>query len=1073
MSMSPDDPLRDPERLRAMQATGLVDSPSDVSFDRLTRLVAEVLGVPMVLLTLVEVDRLFFKSQIGLPEPWASRREAAIGETYCRRVVQQGGPVVIPDLNREPDSGSIPAGQGLGAVAYLGMPLFSSSGQVLGVLAALDTRPRAWTPADIGLLHQLATLVESEIVAAVERTELERSRLHLDLQRRLTQAIADSTDFESGLPRLLEVLGTGLRLDVGEYWTVDAPRGELRIHEALWSSPEVGPGFVDASRGLTLARGEGLPGWVLEQGRAAWCADLAEILVPHRMRSSTRPGLRGVIAFPVLDGAEVLGVMAFLGRHPLNRDDQMSPFLQALGQQLGQFARGARPVTPMPPSDRVPETVVSPASDGLVSFDERGQIRSINASAERLFGHPGAAAVGLPLERILRLEASAAPDPSATGIGTFERSPSDFFGGTVPATGVRHDGTPFPAGVVLSTRRRQGELHYQALVRDLTVQRRVDEELRSTNALLQLIHKIHLGFMADTPVGELFDRTLSAILVLTGCEYGFLSEVLRDPEDQPYIRTLAITDITWDDHTRAFYNRTGSLGLEFRNLKTLFGRVLTTGQLVISNDPAADPRSGGLPPGHPPLDSFLGLPLHQGNRLFGMIGLANRPGGFDEALVHYLEPLVSSVASIIEGYQIQRERDRVEAELQAAKVAAELANLSKTQFLANMSHEVRTPVSAVLGYAEMLLEPHLPPHESAQAIQAIRSNGGHLLRILDDILDLSKVEAGKLILEPIPYSPWQLIREVVAALRVRADERRIRLEPHATSSIPGLVLLDPTRVRQVLVNLVSNAVKFSEPGGRIEVRIGITPQTDESPSQLLIEVEDQGIGMSPEQQEVIFQAFQQADNSTTRRFGGTGLGLSITRRLVDLMGGTIRVRSTLGQGSCFSVWLPFQPTTHQAGEPIAWASPTDLMAAAPTARRTRGALPVRQLRGRVLLAEDSLDNQRVLLYYLSRIGLVAEVALNGLEAVEKARRGGFDLILMDMQMPELDGYGATQWLRRAGYSGPIVALTAHSLSEDREKCLNAGCDEYLTKPVSMGVLAETLARFLADSPSEPARVPPT
>ncbi len=403
------------------------------------------------------------------------------------------------------------------------------------------------------------------------------------------------------------------------------------------------------------------------------------------------------------------------------------------------------------------------------------------------------------------------------------------------------------------------------------------------------------------------------------------------------------------------------------------------------------------------------------------------------------------------------ERKQAEEVMQHAKEMAEAANRAKSEFLANMSHEVRTPVAAVLGYADILLDRGLSRQEIDQSVQAIRQNGTHLLGVLDDILDLAKIEARKMQLERLPYSPWRLVQEVVSSLQVRADERRVQLVARPLSDLPRQLLLDPTRVRQVLMNLVSNAVKFSGPGKPVEVRVSATPAVGDRPAAWLLEVEDQGIGMQPEQLEQIFQPFQQADNGHSRKFGGTGLGLSITKRLVHMMGGKIGVRSEFQRGSCFTVCLPMTPT----GDRFEWSAAAELMPLPeqePAAQERSRANP--QFGGRVLLAEDNEDNRRVLLYFLSRLGIQAEVAVNGKIALDKARTAAYDVILMDMQMPEMDGYSATQELRRVGYLGPIVALTAHSLSDDRDKCLNAGCTDYLTKPVNVNKLGDALSRYL-------------
>jgi PAS domain S-box-containing protein len=395
-------------------------------------------------------------------------------------------------------------------------------------------------------------------------------------------------------------------------------------------------------------------------------------------------------------------------------------------------------------------------------------------------------------------------------------------------------------------------------------------------------------------------------------------------------------------------------------------------------------------------------------------------------------------------------------ELEAARDEALASTTAKATFLANISHEVRTPMAAVLGYADMLLNPDLDRADRDQALQAIRRNAAHLLQVINDVLDLSKIEAGRMELEWIRYSPWQLLHEVISTVRLHADEKGISLEIRPIGRLPALAVIDPTRIRQILMNLVSNAIKFSEPGERVTLRIQVRPPISGRIHCLAIDVEDRGIGMTPAQIDQLFTPFQQADSSTTRKFGGTGLGLSITRRLTEAMGGDITVQSLYGRGSCFTVTIPLR----SVDQDVRWLGIEELEDHASTWLKPKDPARLPSLEGRILLAEDSLDNQRVILYHLRRMGLDTETVENGRLAVERALGDRFDVILMDMQMPELDGYGAASSLRRSGYQGPIIALTAHAMVEDRERCLRAGCSDYLTKPVEARTLALTLASHL-------------
>jgi PAS domain S-box-containing protein len=401
------------------------------------------------------------------------------------------------------------------------------------------------------------------------------------------------------------------------------------------------------------------------------------------------------------------------------------------------------------------------------------------------------------------------------------------------------------------------------------------------------------------------------------------------------------------------------------------------------------------------------------------------------------------------------DRRCAEDKLRRAQKAAEAANRAKSEFLANMSHEIRTPMTAILGYADLMLEENVG-RVTQKHIEVIKRNGKHLLGVVNDILDLSKIEAGKMQIEPTRCSPVQLVAEVASLMRPQAAAKQLKLETELAQPLPETLLTDPLRLRQVLVNLVGNAIKFTDQG---EVRLAIRLISDSDPPRLCFDVTDTGIGMSEEQIGKLFQPFTQVDNSSTRKYGGTGLGLCISKRLAEGLGGNIEVRSEPGKGSTFSVTIDLGPLegirmVRQGEGPTNRPSPI----AAPVAANKI------ELHGRVLLAEDGLDNQRLISFFLKKAGADVTAVENGQLAVEAAlaaREAGrpFDVILMDMQMPVMDGYAATRQLRERGCTGPIVALTAHSMVADRQKCLDAGCDDYTTKPIGRQKLLATVARW--------------
>jgi PAS domain S-box-containing protein len=695
------DPILDPSRLAALRATGLLDSPSESSFDRLTRLAARLLKAPVALVSLVDSDRQFFKSSVGLPDYWALARQTPLSHSFCRHVVITGMPLVIEDARTVPEHRTNLAICDLGVVSYMGVPLTTEDGYVLGAFCVIDNEPRQWIEADLLLLRDLADSVTAEIALRVDKAELQLAK---------------------------ELL----------------TRSENRVRGILESS-----------------------------------------------------------------------------------------------------------------------------LDCLFMTDHEGKLVEFNPASERAFG-------------VRREE-------------VIEKSFADLF--------IPNDfRSVFESGI---------ELFLES------------GERRGLGQRIE-IEAIRQG-------GERFPAELAISVVVTGGTFLF-SASLRD-----------ITD-----------------------------------------------------------------------------------------------------------------RKEFESALRMARDAAMEAARAKSDFLANMSHEVRTPMAAVLGYSDMLLNPRLLQVERDQALQAIRRNGSHLLQIINDILDLSKIEADRMELDLIRYSPWQVALEVASALRIRADEKGVGLQTLALGPLPESSIMDPTRVRQILVNLVGNAIKFSEAGGLVALKMEATPTGLPGQVTLRIEIKDQGIGMSQSEIDQLFIPFQQADSSTTRKFGGTGLGLSISRQLAKAMDGSIMVESEPGRGSSFTVSIPLLMDERNRS----WLEPDQLaIRVTPEPNHADDRLG-RVLSGRVLLAEDNPDNQKVLLYHLCRMGLEVVVVDNGRIAVEKALRGFYDLILMDMQMPELDGYGATSSLRRAGFHQPIIALTAHAMAEDREKCLNVGCTDFLTKPIEAKTLADAIARHL-------------
>ncbi len=593
---------------------------------------------------------------------------------------------------------------------------------------------------------------------------------------------------------------------------------------------------------------------------------------------------------------------------------------------------------------------------------------------------------------------------------------------------------------------------YNEAWKEVVERRQAEQALREQTQMLAALNRINMILAAELDLEKLVQTVTDAGAELIGAEMGaFFYNVVDDQSDSFLL--FALTGIARERFS----------GMPMPRRTDLFAPTFDGSGVVRVDDVTQDPRYGrvapyfGLPTGHPSVRSYLAVPVvsRTGEVHGGLFFGHRREGVFSHQDEQVIAGIAAQAAIAIDNARLYQaaqreltERRHAEEKLREAREAAESANRAKSEFLANMSHEIRTPMTAILGYADVLSR-HLVDPDNQQCVETIRRNGQFLLEIINDILDLSRIEAGKLEIERRRFRPDALVAEVCSLMDIRAGEKRLPLSLRYDSPIPETIESDPTRLRQILVNLLGNAIKFTDSGS-----VQLAVQFLEPEGLLQFAVIDTGVGISREQLDRLFKPFTQADSSVTRRYGGSGLGLAICRRLSEMLGGGIFVQSELGQGSTFTFTIGAGST-----EGVLRITPNNRFEL-----ESEEDADTDELDCLALVVDDRRDIRYLAQHFLEQAGARVRTAQNGREAVEAvlaAREAGepFDVIVLDMQMPVLDGYGAASKLRAQGVQTPIIALTAAAMQGDREKCLTAGCDDYTSKPIHGPHLVKLVARY--------------
>lgn len=675
------------------------------------------------------------------------------------------------------------------------------------------------------------------------------------------------------------------------------------------------------------------------------------------------------------------------------------------------------------------QSVLRNAVDAIVVIDERGRVKSFNPAAQHLFGYSEDEVIGENVKMLMPSPYREEHDGYIQNYLQTRRRKVIGIGREVVA--LKRDGNTFPMHLSVSEIQWGDNLHFMGTVRDVTIQKQM-QEARSHS-------EFRFGAILETAVDAVvtidkkgiiksFNPAAQRMFGYRGDEV--IGENVSILMPSPY--------------------REAHDGYLKQYLDTGMKKVIGLGREAIAQRKDGSTFSIELSVSEVALGDrrlFTGIVRNISDRKQAEARIQDYVRQLEDA-----QQTQKAQARLLEDHAVS---------LSEAKELADTANQAKSSFLANMSHEIRTPMTAILGYAELMREQSDDP-ETTQALEIIQRNGEYLIEIVNDVLDISKIEAGRMEMRHETLNTETLIRDILSLVQVRAEAKGIRLTATFETHVPDRFVSDRVRFRQILINLLGNAIKFTEEGG-VELRVRHIQRPGEGPL-LEFAIVDTGIGIDAKHFDRLFKPFNQADDSTSRKFGGTGLGLTISHRLAEMLGGRITVQSEVGVGSTFRLSLPM---THEIDHALLPFGPFDYRAMRYSRSEDSKTILRRtdDLEGlRVLVAEDGVDNQRLIRLILEKGGAKVELVDNGRLACERINRdpASIDLLITDLQMPELDGYGTILQLRDAGHHLPIIALSAHAMPAEKKRCEEAGCSAYITKPVDREHLLRAVAAVYAN-----------
>ncbi len=915
-----------------------------------------------------------------------------------------------------------PGSRRLGVRTAVAQPLLSG-GELLGVItmSRMDPQAAPFEPKDLALLERFAAQAALALRNATLYGQAEQRRRAAEELARLARTLSDrlepaavAREIARSVLTVFDVYSCNIRLL--------RPDGGLEaIASQLYEVGHVQP------------PGIGLSARALAEGRAVWTADLLNdpgvAWDEDFRRRNVSAGRRAALVVPMRTERGIIGVFQMSAPVVREFSDHEVEIAQGFADQAALALESARLHGDLRASEERTRLIVDTALDAVITIDMDGRITGWNAQAEQTFGWSREEVLGRILaETIVPPRYRAA---HAEGLRRYRQSgEGPVINRRLELSALHRDGREFPVELSISPVSTQAETSFSAFVRDITERQQAEAAIHRQTALVTLLQQVAVAANEAPTLHDALQIGVDQVCAYTGWPVGDAFVLAEDGSGE--LVPALIWHLDQPQRFRHFQDITN--GFRFPPGVGLPGRVLATGQAAWIMDVTRD---SNFPRAQAAVDigvkGAFGFPILVGSEVVAVLEFfASEPQEPDPALLHAMANIGTQLGRVFE-------RHRSEAELRLAKDAAETASRAKSSFLANMSHELRTPLNAVLGYAQVLKRNAGLSPKQEKALDVIEQSGEHLLSLINEILDLAKIEAGTIEIHPAPFDLPGLLQGIADIMRARAEDRGLAFTGEWPLNLPAAVRTDEKRLRQVLMNLLDNAVKYTSEGG---VALKVGPRE----GRLRFLVEDTGIGIHPEHLPRIFETFHQVRDPRTF-VEGTGLGLAISKTLVSLLGGTLDVSSTPGEGSRFWFDLDLPEVTLVSEEP---------------ARPTRKVVGVRGDRRRILVVDDKGDNRRLVRDLLVPLGFEILQARDGETCLRLAASARPHAILLDLRMPGMDGFEATRRLRATAATRDVViiAVSASAFEPHREQCLDAGADDFLPKPFRLDKLLDLLCRHL-------------